>query len=157
MIYLLYFAIGIYVRDQMKVWKQIEYQAKNIELVDQPAANKSVSRNSDMQELYLNDMEEEKERVNWKEEFKKIRFTRPYLVYKMRKIWFVIDKFSQLIFVFISLMIMILATHWQISLSMAINLTCFVGLCLRVASKLYTNRKKEKRHLRRKAKNGEKY
>jgi len=39
-------------------------------------------------------MEEEKERVNWKEEFKKIRFTRPYLVYKMRKIWFVIDKFS---------------------------------------------------------------
>jgi hypothetical protein len=54
-------------------------------------------------------------------------------------------------------MIMILATHWQISLSMAINLTCFVGLCLRVASKLYTNRKKEKKQLRRKAKNGEKY
>ena len=50
--------------------------------------------------------------VNWKTEFMKIRFSTPYLVYKVRKIWLIVDKCSQLIFVIISLIIMILATHW---------------------------------------------
>jgi hypothetical protein len=44
-------------------------------------------------------------------------------------------------------MIMILATTWQISLSMAIHLTCFIGLCLQIASRLYRNRKGEKKIL----------
>jgi hypothetical protein len=93
-----------------------------------------------MMEAYSQD----KTKVDWNQEFMKIRFTRPYLVYKVRKVWVIIDKCSQLVFVIISLMIMILATHWQISLAMAIHLTCFVGLCLRVATKLYQNRKKMK-------------
>jgi hypothetical protein len=46
-IYLMYFAIGIYVKDQMIVWNQIEYNSKNIEMQDQP-----VRRNSDMIEAY---------------------------------------------------------------------------------------------------------
>lgn len=80
-------------------------------------------------------------------------------MYKLKKIWFIVDKCSQLIFVFISLMIMILATQWQISLSMAIHLTCFIGLCLQIASRLYKNRKGEKKALKnRNGKNeGEKY
>jgi hypothetical protein len=147
-IYLLYFAIGIYVKEQMIEWNKIEFTAKNIELQDQP-----VRRNSDMMEAYSQD----KTKVDWNQEFMKIRFTRPYLVYKVRKVWVIIDKCSQLVFVIISLMIMILATHWQISLSMAIHLTCFVGLCLRVATKLYQNRKKMKKSLSKKAKKGEKY
>jgi hypothetical protein len=80
----------------------------------------------------------------------KIRFTTPYLVFKLRRLWFIIDKCSQLIFVFISLMIMILATQWQISLSMATHLTCFIGLCLQIASSLYQNRKEEKKKLKNK-------
>lgn len=44
-------------------------------------------------------------------------------------------------------MIMVLSNYWQISLSMAIHLTCFILLCLIVASALYKNRKKEKMKL----------
>ncbi len=75
----------------------------------------------------------------------------------MRKLWFIVDKCSQLIFVFISLMIMVLATSWQISLSMAIHLTCFIGLCLQIASRLYKNRKGEKKALSSRNDKGEKY
>ncbi len=85
---------------------------------------------------------------DWKAEFLKIRFSTPYLVYKLRKIWVFLDKCSQLIFVIISLIIMMLATHWQISLSMAIHLTCFLGLCLEIAQKLHENREKEKKGLK---------
>lgn len=40
---------------------------------------------------------------------------------------------------------MILATYWQISLSMAFYLTCFIILCLSISSGLYENRRKEKK------------
>lgn len=86
--------------------------------------------------------------IDYDKEFMKIRFTTPYLVYKLRRLWFVIDKCSQLIFVFISLMIMILATQWQISLSMAVHLTCFIGLCLQIANILYKHRKIDKSKLK---------
>ncbi len=97
-----------------------------------------------MLELYNGNPSE----VDWKAEFMKIRFSTPYLVYKMRRIWLFVDKCSQLIFLIISLIIMILATHWQISLSMAIHLTCFLGLCLQIAQKLYQNREREKEALK---------
>jgi len=44
-------------------------------------------------------------------------------------------------------MIMVLSNYWQISLSMAIHLTCFILLCLIIASALYKNRKLEKKKL----------
>lgn len=116
-------------------------------------SNYDALNNSDMQEDYFQD----KTKINWKQEYLKIRFTTPYLVYKLRKLWVILDKFSQLVFVFISLMIMILATSWQISLSMAIHLTCFIGLCLQIASRLYKNREKEKKALSSNSENGEKY
>jgi hypothetical protein len=59
-----------------------------------------------MQEDYFQD----KTHINWKAELTKIRFTTPYLVYKVRRIWVILDKCSQILFVLISLMIMILAT-----------------------------------------------
>jgi hypothetical protein len=43
---------------------------------------------------------------------------------------------------------MVLSNYWQISLSMAIHLTCFIGLCLLIASKLYKNRKFDKKKLK---------
>jgi len=47
-------------------------------------------------------------------------------------------------FVVISIMIMILSNYWQISFSMAIHLSVFIGLCLVISSKLYNFRKDEK-------------
>lgn len=44
---------------------------------------------------------------------------------------------------------MVLSNYWQISLSMAVHLTCFIGLCLLIASKLYKNRKQDKKKLKR--------
>ena len=102
------------------------------------------SINSDRQPY---DDEGAKQIINWQDEFTKIRFTTPYLVYKVKKLWVILDKISQSSFVIISVMIMILSNYWQISLSMAIHLTCFIGLCLLIASKLYSNRKKEKKIL----------
>ncbi len=51
-IYLLYFAIGIYVKEQMNIWNEIEFNSKNIEMLDQPVVKKpsKFSRNSDMDE-----------------------------------------------------------------------------------------------------------
>ena len=54
------------------------------------------------------------------------------------------DKLSQILFVLISVMIMVLSNYWQISLSMLIHLTVFIGLCLVISNKLYQNRKREK-------------
>ena len=48
---------------------------------------------------------------------------------------------------FISVAIMVLSNYWQISLSMAVHLTCFIGLCLIIASQLYANRTFEKMKL----------
>jgi|LauGreDrversion4_2_1035121.scaffolds.fasta_scaffold12084_10 hypothetical protein len=128
----------------MVVWERIEKNSKVIELLPQYGGKERANLdNSDMVEEYNQDATA----INWKQEYMKIRFTTPYLVYKVRRIWFIVDKCSQLIFVFISLMIMILATQWQISLSMAIHLTCFIGLCLQIASRLYKNRRAEKKSL----------
>lgn len=69
-----------------------------------------------------------------------VRFTTPYLVYKMKPLWVVFDKLSQISFAVISIFIMVLSNLWQISLSMAINLVWFIGLFMIIASKLYDNR-----------------
>jgi len=86
-----------------------------------------------MQELYH---EKEKE-IDWVQEYVKVRYSTPFLVYKMKKVWVIFDQISQSLFVVISVMIMVLSNYWQISLSMAIHLTCFISLCLVIASKLY--------------------
>lgn len=74
-----------------------------------------------------------------------VRFTTPYLVYKMKPLWPVFDKLSQISFAVISIFIMVLSNLWQISLSMALNLGWFIGLFLIIASKLYDNRQREKK------------
>ena len=82
--------------------------------------------------------DDEKSKIfNWHQEYLKVRFTTPYLVYKVKKIWVIMDKISQSMFVLTSVMIMILSNYWQISLSMAVHLTCFICLCLMIASRLY--------------------
>ena len=107
LVYLMYFAIGVYVKEQMAFWEIIDRNAKYIELLPQYGGRiRENLDNSDMMEDYNQDAAA----VNWKKEYMKIRFTTPYLVYKVRRLWFILDKCSQLIFVFISLMIMILAT-----------------------------------------------
>ena len=50
---------------------------------------------------------------------------------------------------------MILSNYWQISLSMAIHLTCFISLCQMIASALYSNRKSEKKNLSNRNENNE--
>ena len=57
--------------------------------------------------------------IDYEEIYKEIRFTTPFLVYKIKKLWVVLDKISQSSFVIISVMIMVLSNYWQISLSMA--------------------------------------
>lgn len=52
---------------------------------------------------------------------------------------------------------MVLSFYWQISLSMAIHLTCFISLCLAIASKLYRNRKVEKSKLNNKDSEGNRH
>ncbi len=51
----MYFAIGIYVKEQMNIWNEIEFNSKNIEMLDQPVVKKpsNLSRNSDMDEEYF--------------------------------------------------------------------------------------------------------
>lgn len=113
----------------------------------------NMSINSDMQVNYF----EEKREIDWQAEYVKIRFSTPYLVYKVKSVWVILDKLSQSLFVLISVMIMVLSNYWQISLSMAIHLTCFIGLCLVIASKLYHNRKAEKKKLNDKDETGKHY
>ena len=86
--------------------------------------------------------------VDFEAEYRAVRFTTPYIIYKVKKMWVVLDIISQSSFVIISVMIMVLSNYWQISLSMAVHLTCFIGLCLIVASKLYKNRKQDKKKLK---------
>jgi low affinity Fe/Cu permease len=57
----------------------------------------------------------------------------------------VLDKLSQILFVVISVMIMVLSNYWQISVAMAIHLTCFICLCLVISSQLYKRRKLDKK------------
>jgi len=65
------------------------------------------------------------------------------------------DQLAQSLFVLTSVMIMVLSNYWQISLSMAIHLTCFISLCQLIASALYSNRKTEKKSLSNKNENNE--
>lgn len=74
----------------------------------------------------------------------KIRFSTPYLVYKIKPFWNILDKLSQLTFVIISILIIILAEYWQISFAMLFNIACFVSLCLALSVKLYNMRKQER-------------
>lgn len=60
----------------------------------------------------VEDYDQEKANLDWEKEYLKIRFTTPYLVYKIRKIWVVLDKLSQILFVVISIMIMVLSNYW---------------------------------------------
>lgn len=52
------------------------------------------------------------ENVDWDKEYMKVRFTTPYLVYKLKPIWMVIDKASQITFAIIAIFIMILSSYW---------------------------------------------
>ncbi|TNV88031.1 hypothetical protein FGO68_gene5171 [Halteria grandinella] len=146
--YILYFAIGVYVQKQMRVWEAEDAEKGvnplNFHQRKNPLQMKMViqSINSDKQPY------DEKENIkDWHKEFQNVRFTTPYLVYKFKKLWVIIDKVAQSSFVLTSVMIMVLSNYWQISLSMAIHLTCFIGLCLLIASSLYANRKKDKKEL----------
>ena len=149
LIYLLYFAIGVYVRKQMRIWDEVDKQSrqKSLALVRGGASSDKLN-NSDMQHDYF----ERAKAIDYEELYREIRFTTPFLVYKIKKLWVVLDKISQSSFVIISVMIMVLSNYWQISLSMAIHLTCFISLCLVIASKLYQNRKKDKKKLKTKQK-----
>jgi hypothetical protein len=100
----------------------------------------------------MQDYEEEDVKNDWEAEYRAVRFTTPYLIFKLKKLWLILDIISQSSFVIISVMIMILSNYWQISLSMAVHLTCFIGLCLIIASKLYKNRKMDKNKIKPKEK-----
>ncbi len=78
----------------MIAWERIDRSAKGVELLPQykpsPKMNLNESVNSDMQEAY----HQEGSLVDWRREFLKIRFTTPYLVFKLRRLWFLLDKCS---------------------------------------------------------------
>ena len=57
----------------------------------------------------------------------------------------VLDKLAQSTFAIISILIMVLAIYWQISLAMFLNLFCFIFLVLTISTRLYDNRRKEKK------------
>lgn len=42
----------------------------------------------------LEDYFQDKANVDWEKEYLKIRFTTPYLVFKLRKLWVILDKLS---------------------------------------------------------------
>lgn len=96
-----------------------------------------LSDNSDKQGYF--------EKVDWDKEYMKVRFTTPYLVYKLKPVWMILDKAAQITFALISLFIMILSNYWQISLAMFLFYVCFISLCYGISSTLYENRGKEKR------------
>lgn len=74
-----------------------------------------------------------------------IRFTTPYLVYKIKPFWIFFDKLAQGTFALIGILIMLLANYWQISLAMLLNLSCFIILVLIISSRLYDIRRLEKK------------
>lgn len=86
LIYLLYFALGVYVRKQMRAWEQQDIKHR----IQQKQEVLLQLNNSDMQQDYF---EADKE-VDWRKEYLKIRFSTPYLVYKIRKVWLLLDKIS---------------------------------------------------------------
>ena len=89
-------------------------------------------------------MSDKRPNVDWADEYMKIRFSNQYLVYKIKPIWLLLDRLSQMTFVLISLVIIILALYWQISVAMWYNMGCFIGLCLALAINLYNVREKDR-------------
>ena len=93
LIYLIYFAIGVYVRKQMVIWNK---EASDASLGKKGTVwKKNDINNSDMMEAYDEKGLEGPTRVmDWNDEFNKLKFTTPYLVFKMRPIWIILDQFS---------------------------------------------------------------
>lgn len=59
--------------------------------------SKNALDNSDMMEVYDDKplrMDGPEKVMDWAEEFNKVKFTTPYLVYKLRPFWIVLDQFS---------------------------------------------------------------
>ena len=91
LIYLIYFAVGVYVRKQMVIWNR-EIAAHNATVNNQIQMKKNNINNSDMMEVYDEKILEGPEKVfDWTEEYNKVKFTTPYLVYKIRPIWIILD------------------------------------------------------------------
>lgn len=88
LVYLVYFAVGVYVRKQTAEWDRFETE-KAKEVLVTPLKG-DVSVNSDMQQNYF----EERPNLNWQEEYAKIRFSTPYLAYKIKRGWVLLDKLS---------------------------------------------------------------
>jgi hypothetical protein len=88
-----------------------------------------VSRNSDLKAYF----DEKKDEYNWKKEYLKVRFTKEYMVYKVRSAWPVFDILSHLMFIIVNTCIMLLATYWYINAIMFFLLVCFSIMCLSIA------------------------
>lgn len=80
-VYLLYFAIGVYVRKNMR--------ESPIVTESKPAQGGDLN-NSDMQQDYF----QKEALADFEAEYRAVRFTTPYLIYKVKKIWFFFDIIS---------------------------------------------------------------
>jgi uncharacterized membrane protein YgaE (UPF0421/DUF939 family) len=97
LLYIVYFAVGVIVSKQFKSWnKQIEVEKE---------------RNSDYQSYFETENDKNKDH-DWDAEYIKVKFTREFMVYKIKKVWPVLDIISQLLFLVTSILIMILANYW---------------------------------------------
>ena len=61
------------------------------------------------------------------ETFAETRFTVSFQVYKLKKVWPLFDVIGQNWYIIVGLIVFVLALHWQISVAMFINLTCFAS------------------------------
>jgi len=89
LIYLIYFAVGVYVRKQMIIWnKEANQKSPKASLFEKNGIN-----NSDMMDAYDDKPAEEspEKPMDWNDEYNKIKFTTPYLVYKMKPLWIILD------------------------------------------------------------------
>jgi hypothetical protein len=94
LIYLIYFAVGVYVRKQMVIWNKEASETTSIGNKGSVWKKNDIN-NSDMMEAYDEKGLEGPERVmDWNDEFNKLKFTTPYLVYKMKPIWIILDQLS---------------------------------------------------------------
>lgn len=80
--YIMFFSIGMYLKKEFEKWGRKEKKKTRGE--------ENNSDNSDMKSYFG----EGKVNMEWSKEYMKIRFTTPYLVYKIRPIWVVLDKLS---------------------------------------------------------------
>lgn len=94
LIYLIYFAVGVYVRKQMVIWNKEASETTSIGNKGSVWKKNDIN-NSDMMEAYDEKGLEGPVRVmDWNDEFNKLKFTTPYLVYKMKPIWIILDQLS---------------------------------------------------------------